>query len=97
MDDVRRLFAMTPDARSCAYSASRFSFNVKGGRYETCVGQGRIRMEMEMSFLPDVYVECESCGGARFNDETLAVIYAGSHTARFLRDFLNGNGQRARA
>jgi excinuclease ABC subunit A len=74
-DDIRQIFSMTPDAKRKGYSASRFSFNVKGGRCETCGGDG-VR-KLEMSFLPDVYVTCEQCGGKRFNKETLEVTYGG--------------------
>ncbi len=74
-DKIRALFAETPEAKVRGYQQGRFSFNVKGGRCETCAGDGTIRIEM--NFLPDVYVMCEDCKGARYNRETLQVKYKG--------------------
>lgn len=74
-DDIRALFAQTPEAKMRGYDKGRFSFNVKGGRCEACQGDGILRISMH--FLPDVYVPCEECGGKRYNDETLQVTYKG--------------------
>lgn len=73
--DIRKLFASLPEAKIRAYKVGRFSFNVKGGRCETCKGSGM--RKIEMNFLPDVYVECETCMGRRYNRETLEILYKG--------------------
>ena len=90
-DEIRTLFAMTPDARKRGYSNGRFSFNVRGGRCEACGGDGQLRVEMH--FLPDVYVSCEVCKGRRYNHETLEVRYKGLNIA----DVLDLPVSRARA
>jgi excinuclease ABC subunit A len=79
---VRDLFAMLPESRERGYKAGRFSFNVSGGRCEVCQGEGQRRIEM--NFLPDVYVQCELCGGRRYNRETLHVKYKGYSIADLL-------------
>ena len=76
-DEIRRLFASTTESRMRGYTKGRFSFNVSGGRCEACAGQGTIKMEM--SFLPNVYVRCESCRGRRFNEETLSSTFRGKN------------------
>ncbi|MBT0732353.1 excinuclease ABC subunit UvrA [Methanoculleus bourgensis] len=81
-DDIRKIFAETKEAKVRGYKPGRFSFNLKGGRCEACQGDGLIKIEM--NFLPDVYVECEECKGARYNKETLEVKYRGKSIADVL-------------
>ena len=81
-DDIRTLFATTNEAKMRGYTKARFSFNVKGGRCETCHGDGILKIEM--NFLPDVYVPCEVCHGTRFNSETLEVTYREKNIAEVL-------------
>ena len=82
-NDIRELFASTPDAKSRGYGPGRFSFNVRGGRCEACSGDGLLKIEMH--FLPDIYVPCEVCKGKRYNRETLEVKYKGKN----IHDVLN--------
>ncbi len=81
-DDIRDIFAMTNEAKLRGYQKGRFSFNVKGGRCETCNGDGVKKIEMH--FLPDVFVPCEACGGKRYNKETLQVKYKGKNISEIL-------------
>jgi len=89
-DEIRKIFAGSKEARTRGYQPGRFSFNVKGGRCEACKGDGQIRVEMH--FLPDVYVTCETCKGKRYNTQTLEVEYKGKNIA----DVLNMTVRQAR-
>jgi len=80
--DIRELFAVTPEAKRRGYNAGRFSFNKKGGRCETCQGEGYI--EIEMHFLPDMFVKCDACNGSRYNRDTLDITYKGKNIAECL-------------
>lgn len=81
-DDIRKLFASTPEAKVRGYMPGRFSFNVPGGRCEACSGDGTLKIEMH--FLPDVYVPCEVCKGARYNRDTLDITFKGKNVADVL-------------
>jgi len=85
--DIRKLFEQTPEAKIRGFKAGRFSFNVKGGRCETCQGAGM--QTIEMNFLPDVYVKCNECNGKRYNRETLEVLYRGKNISNVLEMTIN--------
>ena len=81
-DDIRKLFAEMPESKIRGYKPGRFYLNVHGGRCEACQGQGQLKIEMQ--FLPDVYVPCDVCHGARFNRETLQIRFKGKTIANIL-------------
>jgi len=87
MDEIRKLFSQTKEAELRGYKVGRFSFNVKGGRCEKCQGDGEIKIEMH--FLPDVMVRCDSCNGARYNTQTLEIFYKGKTIADILAMSVN--------
>jgi len=82
MDEIRKLFSQTKEAQLRGYAIGRFSFNVKGGRCEKCQGEGEIKIEMH--FLPDIMVKCEDCKGARYNTQTLEILYKGKNISEVL-------------
>ena len=81
-DDIRNIYSMTNESKIRGYKPGRFSFNVKGGRCESCEGNGLLKIEMH--FLPDVYITCSECRGSRYNDETLSILYRGKNIADVL-------------
>ena len=81
-DDIRNIFSLTNESKIRGYKPGRFSFNVKGGRCESCEGNGLLKIEMH--FLPDVYVTCSQCSGSRYNNETLSILYRGKNIADVL-------------
>ncbi len=89
---IRSLFAKLPESRARGYTASRFSFNVKGGRCETCKGDGQLKIQMH--FLPDIYVTCPACSGKRYNKETLEIRYKGKNIAEILDFTVNQASER---